>query len=508
MQTNILEYLEDTVKRLPEKPAFVGVNTMLTFRELYEGARSIGSALAEMGHYKEAVLVYMEKSPQTIETFFGVVYSGCFFVPLDAEMPLKRIELIIESTKAGVLICDEKSLEKAKHLNFDGEIILADTLKERQENEKSLQQVRDRAIDTDPVYILFTSGSTGIPKGCIGHHRGVIDYIEQLSAVMNFSEETIFGNQAPLYVDACMKELYPTIKFGATTYLIPKQLFMFPLQLVDYLNEHRINTICWVASALTMVSSFGALDEKEPEYLHTIGFGGEVFPVKQLNLWKKFLPDASFVNLYGPTEITGVCCYYRADRLFGENEVIPVGRAFKNMDVFILKDDMTCAKNGEEGEICVRGTGLTHGYYANSEKTAEVFVQNPLNPYYPETIYKTGDIGRWNKDGELEFVSRKDCQIKHMGHRIELGEIEACVSAVAGVQMTACIYDGKKNKIILFYLGELTEKELILKMKERIPRYMLPNRTIRLEQMPFTSNGKLDRKALKEMYNKEQKDLN
>lgn len=505
MQTNVLEYLEETVKRFPEKPAFTDENSTLTFRELYEGARSIGSALAKKGHYKEAVLVFMEKSPETIRTFFGVVYGGCFYVPLDAEMPFKRIELIIESTKAGVLICDEMSLEKAECLDFDGEIILADTLKEQQEDDACLQQIRDRAIDTDPVYILFTSGSTGIPKGCTGHHRGVIDYIEQLSEVMGFSEETIFGNQAPLYVDACMKELYPTIKFGATTYLIPRQLFMFPLQLAEYLNRYKINTICWVASALTMISSFGVLDEKKPEYLHTIGFGGEVFTVKQFNLWKKALPDASFVNLYGPTEITGVCCYYKADRLFGENETIPIGCSFKNTEVFLLGKDMARAGEGEEGEICVRGTGLTHGYFANPQKTDESFVQNPLNPYYPEKIYKTGDIGRWNKDGELEFVSRKDFQIKHMGHRIELGEIDANVSSIQEIVMAASIYDSRKNKIILYYTGELSEKEVIMEMKKRVPRYMLPNRTIKLDRMPFTSNGKLDRGALKKMYEKEQK---
>lgn len=497
MQTNLLEYLETTVKRLPDKPAFIGADNTLTFRMLYDGARKVGSALAAMGHYREAVLVFMEKSPQTIRTFFGAVYGGCFFVPLDAEMPLKRIGLIIESTKAKILICDEKNLEKAKKLAFNGTIILADEMQSGEINERRLQEIRDRALDTDPVYVLFTSGSTGIPKGCIGHHRGVIDYIEQLSSVMGFSEETVFGNQAPLYVDACMKELYPTLKFGATTYLIPKQLFLFPLKLLEYLNEHKINTICWVASALSMVSAFGALEEQVPKYLHTIGFGGEVFPVKQFNLWKQALPDAAFVNLYGPTEITGVCCYYRADRLFGEEEAVPVGRAFKNMEVFLLKDDLTRAGEGEEGEICVRGIGLTHGYFANPGKTNEVFIQNPLNLDYPETIYKTGDIGKWNKDGELVFVSRKDFQIKHMGHRIELGEIEANVSSVSGIRMSACIYEEQKSKIVLYYVGTLTEKELVNAMKERVPRYMLPNRTIRLEEMPYTANGKIDRIALK-----------
>ena len=328
----------------------------------------------------------------------------------------------------------------------------------------------------------------------------MIDYVEQLSEVLGFDEDTVFGNQSPLYFDACLKELYPTLKFGATTYLIPKNLFSFPVALVEYLNAHKINTICWVVSALTMVSVYDTFSVVRPEYLRTVAFGSEVFSIKQFRRWREALPGAAFTNLYGPTEGTGMCCYYKVEREMEDGEAIPIGCPFDNREILLLTNENRAAGPGEEGEICIRGTAVTLGYYNDPERTGQAFVQNPLNTAYPELIYRTGDIGRYNQAGELVFISRKDYQIKHMGHRIELGEIEVGVSMLRGVRMAACIYDQEKVKIVLFYVGDLSEKELTAALKARLPRYMLPNRTIRLEAMPFTANGKIDRVALKRAY--------
>ena len=192
-------------------------------------------------------------------------------------------------------------------------------------------------------------------------------------------------------------------------------------------------------------------------------------------------------------------CYYHADREFSENEVIPIGQPFENTEILLLKGGLEAAQ-GEEGEICIRGTCLTHGYYGNKEKTKEAFVQNPLNPYYPELIYRTGDIGKRNAKGELIFVSRKDYQIKHMGHRIELGEIEANVLLVDGIQTACCIYPKEDEKIVLFYTGTLKKAELLMELKQRLPRYMIPNVLFLIEQLPLTPNGKMNRKAMEQFY--------
>ncbi|MBQ9030453.1 MAG: amino acid adenylation domain-containing protein [Parasporobacterium sp.] len=499
--TNLLEYLEQTVTEVPDKAAFCGEESTLTFRQVSCHSRRIGSFLANKGFYKKPVVVFMKKTPQALAAYFGVIYAGCFYVALDEEMPRHRIELIIQTVEAEAVICDETTAPMIRDYGYEGDVWLYQEAIAEEEDAACLAKIRDQQTDTDPVYAVFTSGSTGVPKGVLACHRSVIDYIENLSEVLGFDRDTVFGNQAPFYFDAALKEVIPTLKFGATTWIIPKSLFMFPIKLVEFLNEHRINTICWAASALTIVSSFKTFDKVKPEYVKRVVFVGEVFPIKQLNAWKEALPDALYVNLYGPTETTGVCCYYKVDREFALDETLPVGRPFHNTSILLLKEDNTPAETGEVGEICVRGTCLTLGYYNNPEKTRESFVQNPLNPMYPETIYRTGDLGKYNDRGELCYVSRKDYQIKHMGHRIELGEIEVVVNMHKGIRTNCCLFDDIKKKIVLYYVGDATRAEVAEFTKEKLPRYMFPNVITQLESMPYTANGKIDRVSLKNMYN-------
>lgn len=500
MQNHVLDYLDETVKRVPDKVAFANESDAYTFREVYETTHSVGTYLHQEGCYREAVVVFMEKHPKTIMAFYGVIASGCYYVPIDEEMPQNRIDLILENCKPKIIICDNTTIEKAKCFQYQTKLVLFDDIRTTPSDELAIKEIHDKALDTDPIYIVFTSGSTGVPKGVVACHRSVLDYIEQLSETMGFNEDTIFGNQTPLYFDACLKEIYPTLKFGATTYIIPHSLFMFPIKLVEFLNEKKINTICWVVSALTMISAFKTFDKVVPEYLHTIAFGSEVFPIKQFKIWRSVLPNAKFTNLYGPTEGTGMCCYYHVDRDFELDEVIPIGVPFKNTEILLLNEKDELVKDGEVGEMCIRGTSVTLGYFNNPEKTKESFVQNPLNHAYPEIIYRTGDLGKRNERGELLFVSRKDYQIKHMGHRIELGEIEANTNALDEIKISGCIYDSEKGKIVLYYVGDITPAELLNKLKDRLPRYMIPNKVNQLENMVFTANGKIDRVTLKKMY--------
>ncbi len=522
MHNHVLKDLKTTAAKFPDKPAFCGEKSVLTFRQLDRAVDRIGTFILSEGIRKSPIVVYMEKSPEEVACFFGIIRAGSYYVPIDAEMPSVRIHLILENVKAPLLICDDATAEAAKELGFEGRIVhyleifgqklsddgasgdsafSGDIYENVDINEAELEEVFSRSIDTDPLYIVFTSGSTGVPKGVVGCHRAVNDYIDQLSEVLGFSSETVFGNQTPLYLDACFKELFPTIRFGATTYFVPKTLFMQPLKLVQYLNEHEINTVCWVVSALTIISIFGTFKTEIPKYLKTIAFGSEVFPLKQFRMWRQALPEATFTNLYGPTEGTGMCCYYRVDREFEDGEAIPIGRPFDNTDIILLSDEdqEVTKESGEQGEICIRGTSLTLGYMNNPEKTAEAFTLNPLQKGWPELIYRTGDIGRYNERGELMFVSRKDFQIKHMGHRIELGEIEVNAQMIEGITGAACVYDKMKGKIVLFFSGSKEEAEMKVLLKDSLPRYMVPNVTRKLERIPLTSNGKTDRVALSGM---------
>jgi amino acid adenylation domain-containing protein len=500
MQRNVLEYLEHTVKRVPEKIAYGDDQEKITFLDTYHGARAIGTYLYNAGHQKEPIVVFMGKHPRTIVSFFGVVYSGNYYVPIDEEIPKHRIELIIKSLQPKAMICDEETKEKAESFGYTGKVYLYEEMVTSIIDDMILSTIRGKTIDTDPIYIVFTSGSTGIPKGVVACHRSVIDFIENLSQVLEFDENTIFGQQVPLYVDACLKEVYSTMKLGSTNYLIPKNLFMFPIKLVEFMNEYKINTVCWVVSALTIISGFGTFKKLLPKYLRTIAFGSEVFPIKQFNLWKQYVPDAKYFNLYGPTEATGMSCYYEVNREFELDETIPVGKPFYNTEILLINDKQEIAKEDEVGEICIRGTGLTLGYYNDFDKTREVFIQNPLNPHYPELIYCTGDLGKYNEFGELLFISRKDNQIKHMGHRIELGEIEIVINMMDKIQSACCLFDENKKKILLFYAGDVSKGDVAIYLKEKLPRYMVPNVIHPLEMMPLTTNGKINRNYLKEKY--------
>ena len=505
MYNNVLEYLDEVVKKVPNKLAYASETEQVTFQEVYTNSQKVATYLLNKGQYKQPIVVFMGKEPKTIISYYGVIATGGYYIPIDTEMPAGRIQLILDNVQASVIICDEKTKELAVEFKTEAEVVLYKEMLSTEIREQELQEVRRNAIDTDPIYIVFTSGSTGIPKGVVGMHRATIDYIENLSDVLGFNEETIFGNQTPLYLDACFKELYPTLKFGATTYLIPKLLFTQPVKLIEYLNEHKINTTCWVVSAFKMISTFKAFNTVVPKYLHTIAFGSEVFPIDQFTEWKRVLPNATYTNLYGPTECTGMSCYYRVNRELDLTDSIPIGIPFKNTEILLLDDNNKVVPKGEQGEICIRGTSLTHGYYNNPEKTAESFIQNPLNTAYPELIYKTGDIGKVNEFGELLFVSRKDYQIKHMGHRIELGEIEVNTNMLDGVDDVACIYDKNKQKIILFYAGKLEINKLKVELKNKLPRYMVPNVVTEVDKIPLTPNGKVNRMLLQDMYSNKKK---
>ena len=275
---------------------------------------------------------------------------------------------------------------------------------------------------------------------------------------------------------------------------------MFPTLLVDYLNEKKVTSLIWATSAFHLVSNSKVLEKKKIESLKKVILGGEALLAKHLNVWRKAMPQVQYVNLYGPTEVTVDCTYYKINREFADEEAIPIGKACENKEVILLDENLQEVKEGEAGEICVRGTGLAKGYYNDFEKTKQVFVQNPKNPYYPDLIYRTGDIGIRNERGEIIFQSRKDGQIKHMGYRIELGEIERAINAFDKVKEGICFYDEILHKIVCVYEGETTDAEIISFVGNILPKYMFPNILKKYEKMPYNANGKIDRVKLRDEY--------
>ena len=495
---NILEYLELSAQKYYTKIAFTDENNSITYGECVERSKKVGTQLLELNSKRQPIAVLLDKNVESLTCFFGVVYSGNFYVVIDSFMPKDRIEKIFESLKPIAMISDYAHQELAQSLHH--KVYYYEDLLNVDIDEDSLKQVRNRMIDTDPLYALFTSGSTGMPKGAVVSHRNVINYALWYKETFDINEETKFGSQTPFYFSMSVSDVYSTIIAGATLHIIPKKLFSFPIKLIEYMNEKQVNTIYWVPSALCIVANLKVLNYADLEYVNKVLFAGEVMPTKQLNYWMDKLPNAMFANLFGPTETTDICTYYIVDRKFNDDEVLPIGKACNNCDVFLLDENDEEVLDDREGELCVRGSFLALGYYNNDEKTREAFVQNPLNKAYPEMIYRTGDLVKYNENGELIYITRKDFQIKHMGYRIELGEIEAAVNSLEKIQSCAVIFDDKKDKIVLIYTGKIDDKGIMEGISNKIPHYMYPNVIVKVKMMPYNQNGKIDRKWLNGHY--------
>lgn len=531
---NVLEFLEKSALSVPTAIACGDEKEELSYSALLLASKKLGAFLSQHTAPRRPVALYLEKSVPALIGFFGIVYAGGFYSVLDPSQPMARTVKILETLEPSVVLTDYANRERAEEIiaelrgtantTIPVELYVLNDLpgiKDRgeaqaegvtKEEETLLSDIRDQAMDVDPLYVNFTSGSTGVPKGVTVGHRSVISFISSFVEIFGIDKEDVLGNQAPFDFDVSVKDIYSALFAGCRLQLIPRSYFSNPMELMDYLSEKKITNLTWAVSALCFVSVMNGLEYKVPEKVKRVMFSGEVMPIKHLNHWKKYLPEAMYVNLYGPTEITCNCCYYILDREFQEGEKIPLGKTFPNEKVFLLGEDgeeirpgmIAAVEDGEhlkneespEGEIFVSGAGLAIGYYKDTVKTEEAFTQNPLNKAYYERCYRTGDLARYNEKGELVYCSRKDFQIKRMGHRIELGEIESTAMKIEEVTRALALYEADEQKLWLFYTGKADRKEIAKTLRSLLPPFMIPNKTIQIEEMPLTKNGKIDRAAL------------
>lgn len=498
MVTNLVEYLSFQNENNRNKVAVIDEKLKITFGELYNSAHNMGKEIFDACRKTNCpIIVYLEKSIYQYVSLLGVLCSGNYYVPLDTKMPTERLKKIIETLGAELIITDNLLVDRIKEASSAVSCFIVSELK-KDICEKTYEK---EIIDTDPAYVLFTSGSTGVPKGVTISHKAVIDYIEWQCKFLPFDDETVLGSQAPFYFDASMPDIYTTICVGATLNIIPDRFFLLQNKLAEYIVKNGINTLIWVPSALINLCQSKAWDTNYLDKLRLVMFCGEVMPNKHLNIWRKKYKDTMFVNLYGPTEAAYACTYYIVDRAYKDDDALPIGKACENTKILLINENGLVEVPNVEAELCIGGSCLANGYYNNSEKSQEAFVQNPLQNQYREVLYKTGDIVKYNENYEIMFIGRKDFQIKHNGYRIELGEIETACYQIDGVDYACIIYDEEKKEIVLFakVCDSIDEKLIYSSLKRSLPKYMLPTKIVKVSEFPLNPNGKIDRKKLREM---------
>ena len=503
MQINVIEYFErGALVACRDKTAVIDQERRFTFGEIGHFAKNCAALiLRRNSRTSRPVPIFLPKSAQNVIADLAALYSGNAYANLDVKSPPQRLQGMLQNLNADVIITSAQCAQTLLDLDIPSERLLlieeAMVTETFYDPDLLLKQL-GKGIDTDPYCFIHTSGSTGIPKAVALNHRSTIDFADWAFERLGLDGSEVMGSLAPIYFDAYTLEFCLCIAKGATWVVIPDQTATFPVKLVDFLVKNPINFIFWVPTIMVNIANLDLLSMVKLDAIKKVLFIGEVFPTKHLNYWRRHLPGAMFVNLYGPIEITVACSYYIVDRDLADDEKLPVGFPCRNTEILILTEQNQLAKVDEPGEICVRGSSLALGYWNNPERTARGFVQNPLNPHYPELIYRTGDLGYWSTRGEIMFLGRQDFQIKHLGYRIELGEIEHSVLQVDGIRNCCVVYAQAKKEITLFFEcdKQLSPAFIRERLALSLPKYMLPTVFNQMKLLPRNPNGKIDRQKL------------
>jgi amino acid adenylation domain-containing protein len=507
-----------------EAVALVLGQERVSYGELELASNRLARLLKEIGCVRgDRVCFLMPKTPAAISSMLGILKADCSYVPLDPASPAPRLAKIVAACEPRVILAAGAVIRLLAELLAElqpATLPRIGWLDESNSEGNGLQPaftINDLAsysgeplsyqnTSEDAAHILFTSGSTGAPKGVVIKHSNVIRFVEWAVGYFGINATDRNSSHPPLHFDLSTFDIFGAFAAGAQLHLVPAELNLLPNKVADFIRKAELTQWFSVPSLLNYMAKLDAVRPHDFPALRRLLWCGEVFPTPGLRYWMQRLPHAQFTNLYGPTEATIASSYYTVTRIpQRDDEPIPIGRACGGEELLVLDGEMKPLPVGESGELYLGGAGLSPGYWRAEEKTAAAFLPDPRNP--AERLYRTGDLAKVGEDGLVHFLGRADSQIKSRGYRIELGEIETALNALGLLQECAIVavetggFEG--TTICCAYVqpnAEVTPAALREALSQHLPSYMLPARWLALAELPKNANGKIDRRKLREEF--------
>ncbi|MCG3162922.1 MAG: Tyrocidine synthase 1 [Acidobacteria bacterium] len=523
------DYVTRSADKTPEAIAIVASQEQVSYRQMEEASNQLARLLKRIGCEKgDRICFLMPKSPAAIISMIAALKADCAYVPLDSSSPASRLAKIVAAcdprciliTESVSSLLDDLLTEaklpvtpivglmdrKAQAGTFEGRSFKPGFTYDDVESHTN-GRLDYQASSEGLAHILFTSGSTGNPKGVMIKHSNVIHFIEWAVKYFGVNSEDRVSGHPPLHFDLSTFDIYGTFAAGAQLHLVPAELNLLPNKMAHFIRSSELTQWFSVPSALNYLAKLDVVRDNDFPSLRRLLWCGEVFPTPALRYWMERLPHVQFTNLYGPTEATIASSYYTVPCCPAtDNDPIPIGNACAGEELLVLDDDLKPVAQGEVGNLYIRGVGLSPGYWRDQEKTDSAFIQDPFEASSDDRIYRTGDLARIGTDGLIYFLGRADSQIKSRGYRIELGEIETALNALGVTQDCAVIAintDSFEGAIICCAYVPLPGSDVpstLLRslLSKSLPGYMLPTRWMSIERMPLNVNEKYDRRKLKE----------